>query len=313
MENTDKVKILFCNIGWMKKYEGERDDDRRPEGGGSHNIENIGFEACNFREIGSQVYGYVQNVNNPTTINLERITKKKEDEKNKFISGVTVIWTATNPYSNDGRVVVGWYKNATVYHCTKESPIQWRKDKDACYNISASASDVTLLPINKRTLSLPKGKHCMARNVWYADVDTPEIKKFVSKAIKLVNERNEVPDLDRAVNEGGRRSGTHFYIERNPKLVKAKKDEILKKFGKLCCEVCGFDFAATYGELGKGYCEAHHSKKQLSEYDGKEKTKPEDLAIVCSNCHRIIHRKKKMLDIKKLEKKYKEIAKARGA
>ncbi len=75
--------------------------------------------------------------------------------------------------------------------------------------------------------------------------------------------------------------------------------------------MCKFDFAATYGELGDGYCEAHHLKP-LSESNGKAKTKLKDLAIVCSNCHRIIHRKKKMLDIKKLKEKYDEI-KARNA
>ncbi len=318
MENTDKTKILFCHIGWMENYKGQGVNGDVITGGGEWNKKNVGYEVCNFREIGSQVYGYVQNVNKISTINLERITRKKEDKKNKFISGVTVIWTATCPHSNDGRVVVGWYKNATVYQELQTSPIQWRKDKEiAYYNISASASDATLLPKNERKFSIPKRKNYMGRNVWYANRrdDIPEVKELVSKVIELVNKRNvlQVPDLDRAVNEGNRRSVTHFYIERDAKIVSDKKKKVFKDEGKLCCKVCDFDFAATYGELGKGYCEAHHSTKQLSEYDGKEKTKLEDLAIVCSNCHRIIHRKKKMLDIDELRKEVDKIAKAGSA
>ncbi len=217
MKNTDKVKILFCNIGWMRDYEGADGDPIIR--GGKYNEKNIGFEACNFSKIKGYVYGYVQNVKNISTINLERITKKKEDQENKSISGVTVVWTATRPHSNYGRVVVGWYKNATVYRSTKESPIQWRKNKDACYNILASASDATLLPKNERKFSIHQRKNYMGRNVWYADRDDiPEVKKFVSEVIEFVNERKvlKMPDLDRAANEGKRRAVTHFCIERDP-------------------------------------------------------------------------------------------------
>ena len=58
------------------------------------------------------------------------------------------------------------------------------------------------------------------------------------------------------------------------------------------CMVCGFDFEITYGERGKDYIELHHLKP-LS-YIGEEvEVNPRiDLAVVCSNCHRMIHRKR---------------------
>jgi predicted HNH restriction endonuclease len=51
---------------------------------------------------------------------------------------------------------------------------------------------------------------------------------------------------------------------------------------------CGFDFERAYGELGRGYAHVHH-KRPLSERDGDEVTRLEDLAVVCANCHAMIH------------------------
>ena len=64
----------------------------------------------------------------------------------------------------------------------------------------------------------------------------------------------------------------------------------MKKHGKLNCEVCDFDFYNVYGEIGKGFIEAHH-RVPLSKIDGESKTELKDLALVCSNCHRILHRR----------------------
>ncbi len=330
MENTDKTKILFCNMGWMKKYDGKRDDDRRPEGGGSHNEKNIGFEICNFSEIEDHVYGYTQthgdgddNIDiEDTSLNLKRITGEKEDEEKEYVSGVTVVWTARRQTSTDRTVIVGWYNNATVYHHPQPitSPTQLQKDNNIFYyKISALASDAILLLPEGRNFRINKEKNFIVRtNTRYAYTEAlevePEHKNTISEVIQYIKFYNEgivlqVPDADMSASEGNPQIVSHIRRERNPKLVKAKKDEVLKKFGKLCCEVCDFDFAATYGELGNGFCEAHHLK-QLSKSDGEVETTLEDLAIVCSNCHRIIHQKDPMLTIEKLKE---EIAKVGGA
>jgi 5-methylcytosine-specific restriction protein A len=57
----------------------------------------------------------------------------------------------------------------------------------------------------------------------------------------------------------------------------------------LTCEACGFDFFKRYGERGGGYIECHH-RIPLSE-SGPTQTRLKDLALVCSNCHRMIHRR----------------------
>lgn len=56
--------------------------------------------------------------------------------------------------------------------------------------------------------------------------------------------------------------------------------------------MCEFDFEDTYGEWGKNYIEVHHLKP-LSSRDESILVNPKlDLICVCSNCHRMIHRKK---------------------
>jgi 5-methylcytosine-specific restriction protein A len=88
--------------------------------------------------------------------------------------------------------------------------------------------------------------------------------------------------------EERRRSFFHKRVERNAKLSKEAK-----RIHGYSCQVCGFNFAAHYGALGEGYIEAHH-KVPLSEIpdDGAVELSPkEDFAVVCANCHRMLHRK----------------------
>lgn len=62
--------------------------------------------------------------------------------------------------------------------------------------------------------------------------------------------------------------------------------------GRLICEVpsCGFDFFKKYGKLGVDYAQVHHLLPlNKSPAKGRE-VKLADLAIVCANCHAMIHR-----------------------
>jgi len=92
----------------------------------------------------------------------------------------------------------------------------------------------------------------------------------------------------------------HRIRERSPEVIKNKKNEILKTKGKLVCEGCGFDFSEFYGDRGEGFIECHHTKP-VSEMKEGDKTRLEDLVLVCSNCHRIIHRKKPWLSMVQLQ------------
>lgn len=92
--------------------------------------------------------------------------------------------------------------------------------------------------------------------------------------------------------EGGWKVAMRRHRLREKRLRKRKILEVLRREnGRLRCEVpgCGFDFLAIYGELGREFAHVHH-KNPLSDRAGAEVTKLDDLAIVCANCHAMIHR-----------------------
>ncbi len=95
---------------------------------------------------------------------------------------------------------------------------------------------------------------------------------------------------------------THRVYERNPKVVKKAKKLYFNKHGFYSCEVCGFRFDLRYGARGKDFIEGHH-KKLVSEMKPGEKTNPRDIALLCSNCHRMIHRKP-LMSVDGLRKEY---------
>ena len=81
----------------------------------------------------------------------------------------------------------------------------------------------------------------------------------------------------------------HRVRERDPRLAKRKKQAVRAQTGLLACEVCRFDFEAIYGPHGAGYIECHHLIP-LAQVTGTQTTRLRDLAVVCSNCHRMLHR-----------------------
>ena len=96
--------------------------------------------------------------------------------------------------------------------------------------------------------------------------------------------------------EGRVLTRNHQYRERSQALVRRKKAQVIGKFGRLACEACGFDFEAFYGERGREFAECHHTLP-LSELTSGHRTRTADLAIVCANCHRIIHRSRPWLTV----------------
>jgi predicted restriction endonuclease len=68
------------------------------------------------------------------------------------------------------------------------------------------------------------------------------------------------------------------------------------------CMACGFDFEEAYGNHGSKFIEVHHLKPVSSFKEDSVDPKTE-MAVVCSNCHRMIHRKKdQLLSLEELKK-----------
>lgn len=130
-----------------------------------------------------------------------------------------------------------------------------------------------------------------------------ELHKDATNILKLSKQEPDVPppfDFDfEEPMEGMMYAAWHIRRERNKRIVKQKKEMVMDTLKKLLCESCEFDFEQSYRERGKGFIECHH-KVPLSEIEVGRKTKLEDLALVCSNCHRIIHRKRPWLTVEQV-------------
>ena len=99
---------------------------------------------------------------------------------------------------------------------------------------------------------------------------------------------DEIEGNEIAADEGGLLVARHLMRERDRRLRQIKIDEVKAKGEALACEVCSFDFSLVYGDLGSDFIEVHHILPLHA--SGPTRTRLKDLALVCSNCHRMIHR-----------------------
>lgn len=148
-----------------------------------------------------------------------------------------------------------------------------------------------------------------AREVWAVFGEKPhaEIAR-IAEAIKKCTAAQEVQKVGEAdiehhhhAFEGQILTRVHTVRERNRRIVRLKKEQFHDENGRLYCEACGFDFARRYPRHGEGYIECHHIKP-LSELRPGEETAPDDLALLCSNCHRMVHYRRPWLDMSGLNR-----------
>lgn len=95
---------------------------------------------------------------------------------------------------------------------------------------------------------------------------------------------NDELSKDFDTKEGRLLFRNHRIRERDSSISHRKKAIALSE-GQYKCEVCDFSYQDFYGQ---DYIECHH---KVPINLGERITKLEDLALVCSNCHRMLHRK----------------------
>lgn len=140
------------------------------------------------------------------------------------------------------------------------------------------------------------------REIWAEFHDNPSLLATLAASIRAGSTTaaaETAEDGEDDALEGRILTRVHRSRERNQKLVaKRKAQRRTECDGALKCEACGFDFVVKYGDRGDGFAECHH-KIPLAE-SGATKTRLEDLAILCANCHRMIHVRKPMLSVDEL-------------
>jgi len=117
------------------------------------------------------------------------------------------------------------------------------------------------------------------------------------KRLKMIHkvESQEIKEIEKKEAEEGKQyvSETTFR-KRNMSLIDAKKSSSDYK-----CEVCGMNFEEVYGKIGKDYIIAHH-KNPIGGRRGSSKTTMDEIALVCSNCHDMLHRKNPPISVEEL-------------
>lgn len=107
---------------------------------------------------------------------------------------------------------------------------------------------------------------------------------LIRDGISVTAEGDDEAD-DNEFPEGRIVTEAHKKKERNPTLRKKLIEQRLRT-GPLTCDICSCEKGPT--EFGEAIFEAHH-RMPLAE-GGIRRTTLKDLALLCANCHRMIHR-----------------------
>lgn len=105
-----------------------------------------------------------------------------------------------------------------------------------------------------------------------------------------------ITESDLVAIEGDPRMYFHLRRERDPAISQAKRHAVMVTHGKLSCESCGFWTQDSFPGLDAELCEIHH-RLPLAFASEPVKTSLNDLAVLCPNCHRAIHRTMPLMSV----------------
>lgn len=137
----------------------------------------------------------------------------------------------------------------------------------------------------------PKKLNKRKRFFWVSLIDT-----------ELRNEEDQEILAKKGYSEGRIKKVIHERRERNRIVVKNAKDIFRKQHGRLYCQVCKFDKKANWDDLSDKVIEAHHINP-VKDMPEDHETFPEDFAMLCPTCHRMVHAARpEWLTMEQLEK-----------
>ena len=121
--------------------------------------------------------------------------------------------------------------------------------------------------------------------------------KTIAKLEEGINEsRRGIDSPHSEYSEALRYSKEKYFWARNRELAREAK-----KYYGFRCQICESTYEEIYGNLGKSYIECHHlnplSERAEREWTKEIRTNIKDVTILCANCHRIVHSRKRALSI----------------
>jgi hypothetical protein len=268
-----ELPILFANIGWAERYDGTE-----PINGNFSGLKENPKE-------GWERKAFVKAKNGPFQCG---IGKGKLPPK---LQSLHVIFVSRDPSDNQLKAV-GVYAMASV-----ENP-----DDDYAW---VRTENAMLFACGLR----PKIEHWhgnqgVRRWGWRNGVPGQEwpglqllfnqiVERIVTGNLHEVGDPADANDDVLNAIEGIAKQQLINHRKRESSLRKAKILEVFTaNKGRLVCEVpkCKFDFVKRYGALGGGYAHVHHKKPLGDAPASGQQSTLEDLAVVCANCHAMIHR-----------------------
>jgi hypothetical protein len=244
--------------------------------------------------------GFAKNSNsvnsNSNTTNLEEILKAKEylkgNQTKYYILTIKGFFETQQQGPFQYHVLIlendKLIKQGTVEHSTKKQLLTPAKRK----GIQLLLEHFT--QITSKFVTMTHYKPDRQGPVLWEKEPIPSLEELIKEEriqILIQTVKNDI-DAEKSQEDFYYRDGKaiEYYgtrYERNP-INRARAIEI---HGTIC-KACGFDFEKVYGERGRGFIEVHHINP-LFLIDKETDINPEtDLVPVCSNCHRMIHRKK---------------------
>lgn len=178
-------------------------------------------------------------------------------------------------------------KGFTSWYCLQfvGITVEWK----GFFQFSNLTETIHLLKINNTNGEYTRIIQALQRKVIDYSISPQD---FVEVNEQLLNDidteiEDDIPPTDLVGQEGSYKLSLHKVYERDSQL----RQNALLEYG-LYCQICGFNFEESYGELGKGFIEVHHITP-LHKLKGLSSTNSiEDLIPVCANCHRMFHRNK---------------------
>lgn len=183
------MRIIFCNIASMQKYQGITDSDK-PKYCGSYIMEDAaGADIFNFSEYNGKCYGYVQNEGDLILPDHLAVNFELPAGQDDTIKGVLVVWCAFK--DKNTAKIIGWYKNAVLHREEQYQPSFTNPEYELDYYFEADSKDCYLLSEKQRVFTIEraskagKGKGFGRSDIWFADSPyaqselIPQVVKYI--------------------------------------------------------------------------------------------------------------------------------------
>jgi 5-methylcytosine-specific restriction protein A len=222
------------------------------------------------------------------------------------LSGVRINWTYDEIVLACALVYENGWKGLRAHHAPvvelsrilQTAPYHQGKERDADFRSPSSVQRKTfdIATSHREYRGKPTRGNRLDRQVLDDFIRDPDLmvrRAAASRATLAAHDVVYIPDdeidaQEISADEGRVMVARHLRRERDPRLRRAKIEDAKDRGLAVACEVCDFEFETAYGPLGRDFVEVHYLVPL--HVPGPTKTRLEDLALLCSNCHRMIHR-----------------------